>query len=455
MLRIIGALFGALLLSSVAVMIIESHLSTHWATQVATGQLRERFRPIFILLEDRLSTVPATALQAEFGQVTRDFNYPARLVAVHEARKSFPLGDDELDLLRRDGIVVFERGKTVDAIRRLSANHELLVVLELPGLQQPLYLKMRFYYGLQAVFMLVSVVLLARWYWRDLSTLKRATKQVAGGAFGAKVEVSRGSLLRPLADDFNHMSSQLNELMRSHRELVSAVSHEMRHPISRMRFHYELALESDDPAAHASRMALLAKDIDELDSLTDEVLTYASLRQVDPLESAEQQPTFAWLGEAVESARNAAIREGFTVRIDIEESIDECRVIAPLMQRAATNLLLNATRHAKSQVSIRVWSEGCDYVLEVADDGPGIPEKFRRQIFQPFVRLDRSRSRSNGTYGMGLAIVERIAKWHGGAVSVGVSSMGGALFQMRWPVSVANDGGDAPSSDHSYIDTAA
>jgi two-component system sensor histidine kinase RstB len=82
---------------------------------------------------------------------------------------------------------------------------------------------------------------------------------------------------------------------------------------------------------------------------------------------------------------------------------------------------------------LRYRSDGELAVLEVEDDGPGIPEQDRERIFKPFARLVESRQRKSGGYGLGLSIVQRIAEWHGGRVSVHQGESGGALFRMTWP----------------------
>jgi two-component system sensor histidine kinase RstB len=97
------------------------------------------------------------------------------------------------------------------------------------------------------------------------------------------------------------------------------------------------------------------------------------------------------------------------------------------------NLLNNAKRFAKTTIIVR-WTETQDHQqLTVEDDGTGIPTEQRTQIFEPFMRLDNSRTRATGGHGLGLAIVASIAKAHGGQARVTDSPLGGALFSMQWP----------------------
>jgi two-component system sensor kinase ParS len=103
------------------------------------------------------------------------------------------------------------------------------------------------------------------------------------------------------------------------------------------------------------------------------------------------------------------------------------------MALAASNLLVNASRYAKSAVSIELTVRDGGYSLAVEDDGPGIPEADREKVFKAFTRLDDSRSRGTGGYGLGLAIVARIAALHGGTARVETAQLGGARIVIEWP----------------------
>ena len=103
------------------------------------------------------------------------------------------------------------------------------------------------------------------------------------------------------------------------------------------------------------------------------------------------------------------------------------------MHRAIQNLVGNACRYAKSQVLITYSYENQLCRIDVEDDGSGIPEKDWQRVFSPFTRLDDSRTRASGGYGLGLSIVQRIVFWHGGKASVGRSQWQGAKMTLHWP----------------------
>lgn len=112
--------------------------------------------------------------------------------------------------------------------------------------------------------------------------------------------------------------------------------------------------------------------------------------------------------------------------------VDVIQIEPRFMARAVINLLRNAIRYAEHRVDISLIKFGNGYEVRVCDDGPGVPEESRAKIFQPFMRLDASRDRRTGGFGLGLALVQRVSQWHGGQVHVQDSERGGASFRMTW-----------------------
>ena len=103
------------------------------------------------------------------------------------------------------------------------------------------------------------------------------------------------------------------------------------------------------------------------------------------------------------------------------------------LHRVLQNLVTNALRYARSSIVMRVQESEGRVLIYVDDDGPGIPEHERERVFKPFARLDKSRHRASGGYGLGLSIVKRIVDWHGGEIRVEESPAGGARFTVELP----------------------
>ena len=269
--------------------------------------------------------------------------------------------------------------------------------------------------------------------WRDVSQLSQATAAFGRGEFEVRADVSKRSSLAILSKTFNGMAGRIQALINSHKELTNAVSHELRTPIARLRFGLEMAQSAADDVTRGRYLKGMDTDIDELDTLVAELLTYARFDRDTPDLKLTRQALLPWLDEVI--GRVSLVSNGITIQVHREGMSDDAvATFEPrLMSRALTNLLQNARRYANNSIDVSIQVQDGKCRLIVDDDGSGVPESEREKIFDPFARLDISRDRGTGGYGLGLAIVNRIAGWHQGDVRVLDSPGGGARFVIEWP----------------------
>ena len=273
---------------------------------------------------------------------------------------------------------------------------------------------------------------------RRLGRLERAAQRISEGELQARAEVSSRDAFGSLARRFNRMADRVQELLQSQRQLIRAVSHELRTPLSRLRFDLEMLAQSSDPAKQAERAASMEEDLDELEQLIQELLTYikAGDRALElnrePVQSGPLiRELLPWL---TKHTRGAAV--SVTLDPEADEGLPALDADPVHLRRAVKNLLENAARHAEARVVVRREVQGGLLVISVCDDGPGIPADQRQRVLEPFARLDDSRSRGSGGVGLGLAIVTEIARAHGGDLKVGEAPEGGAAFALGWPVTL-------------------
>lgn len=268
--------------------------------------------------------------------------------------------------------------------------------------------------------------------WRDLQALQLAAQQMGEGQLGARARVSKRSNIRDLARHFNQMSERIGRLISSQRDLTNALSHEIRTPLARLSFELDILRREGDPVARLALIEEMVGDVRELDDMATELLAYARLEHRGTALTVAPVELRAWLESLIEQVALEASARGVECVImacpDGQAEFD-----ARVMSRATINLLRNAIRYAKQRVELRVAASDDGYVLHVDDDGPGIPAEARDRVFEPFTRLDESRDRTTGGFGLGLAIVQRAAQWHGGQVVVTASALGGASFALSWP----------------------
>ena len=269
---------------------------------------------------------------------------------------------------------------------------------------------------------------------RQLEALSRATRAFGAGDLAARAPVRSDDASGQLARSFNRMATRVERLVHGREELLRGVSHELRTPLARLRFAVELLADDPDPAAREQREAKIQRDIEDLDALVGELLTYASLDEGLRPQDLTDLDLNAELASLADEAR--AVRPGGELHLDLPP-LPPVSADRRLRRRALSNLLTNAAGYGAGRVEVMGRAEAGWVVLTVDDDGPGVPEADRARIFEPLVRLDAARSRHTGGVGLGLALAQRVVAAHTGRLRVGEAPLGGARFTVELPCTPA------------------
>ncbi|MDF7670472.1 ATP-binding protein [Orbaceae bacterium ESL0721] len=261
--------------------------------------------------------------------------------------------------------------------------------------------------------------------WRDLFKIRQTTEQIGEGNLKARAENIRSWVFKPLADVLNNMARHIEHLVSTNQTISHAMAHELRTPLARMRFELSML---DEATSEDERLLLqkgIADDINELESLINVSLNYFKMHQ-SGIELNLTRISLASWGNQVCQSVELFKPPGF----ELITHIEDCEVVidAGLAETIVKNLLQNAFKYAAHKAVLTISKKGHVLVIEVDDDGPGIPLAARESIFMPFSRLDTSRTRTTGGYGLGLAYVKLIAEFHAGKAFAVTSPMGGARF---------------------------
>ena len=264
-----------------------------------------------------------------------------------------------------------------------------------------------------------------------IQAIEATLARIREGDLSARVDMEGTDEIGRLGLTLNQMAGHIQRLLDAQRELTQAVSHELRTPLARLRFGMEMLAESDDIEHRYEQLERLDEDVAQLNQLIDEILTYANLEKGTPdlvFEPVDMVALMQRIQRETEALRKPARLEVVMPDAMVVDAVPR------YMHRVIQNLVGNALRYADSVVRVTCQIKGDNAVLIVEDDGPGIPEDQRSRIFEPFTRLDDSRTRSTGGYGLGLSIVNRIVFWFTGQIHVAKSeALGGAAFIMSWP----------------------
>ena len=286
----------------------------------------------------------------------------------------------------------------------------------------------------------IALVIMA-WLWplrRDLRTLEVATSRFGDRNWTFDAPIGSRSQVHSLAQAFRRMAERIDGLIRSHKDMSNAMSHEIKTPLSRMRFELEMARTTREPQKLQGHLDHIETDIAELDSFVTATLNYAILERAEVALNLEAHDMTLILPAIVDSAARAS-RTSVQITCDVDPSATAVVCDAHLIETVVRNLVYNALRYARDRVRVSFAIRGDLYRLCVDDDGPGIPETEREHIFESFVQLEQP-AQNKGGFGLGLAIVRRLMEWHRGTVTAESSPAGGARFNVQWPISPASDG---------------
>ncbi len=251
---------------------------------------------------------------------------------------------------------------------------------------------------------------------RPLAALAAAAGEVARGSAPAPLDEMRGPReMRAVSGAFNRMAGSLAAMERERATVLAGISHDLRTPLSRLR----LALEMS--GADAASADAMRTDMEEIDQVIAQFLAFAK--------GEDEAKATGDLGELL-----GEIAEGYRRRehpVSCQAASLSPTRFAPLaIRRAVTNLVDNALRYAPGPVEIAAREEPGRTVIEVLDRGPGVPESETERLKRPFTRLSEARSGLGGA-GLGLAIVDRIARAHGGRLELAPREGGGLVARLE------------------------
>jgi two-component system sensor histidine kinase CpxA len=289
-----------------------------------------------------------------------------------------------------------------------DGRHILLFAPSASNLVNSLFL----YYFLLLAAIVVLCSLLGIQFVSPLNRLTETVRRFGAGELAVRVELERGDELGELSRAFDLMASRIETLLTAERRLLQDISHELRSPLARLSFAAELARTSPDRDAAIARMN---KEIKRLTELIGSLIQVTRVEGDPAARNLEPVPVGDMISELVEDG-------------SIEADARGCRLVVrgsgnpvlpgdrELLRRALENILRNAIRHAPEQTDVEIVydSSPANMLISIRDYGSGVPADSLKAIFQPFFRVDDSRSMATGGLGLGLAIAERAIRAHHG-----------------------------------------
>ncbi|MGJ8678843.1 ATP-binding protein [Paraglaciecola sp.] len=258
---------------------------------------------------------------------------------------------------------------------------------------------------------------------RHLQQLRKSAQAFGEGALDQRVTITRTSYIADIEMEFNRMAQRIQILVDDNKLLGNAVSHDLRTPLARLRFGIEALQQTDNPANRDKYQRHISRDIDEMEKLVAVLLNYARMEQAMVKVDQHAIDLNSLINQCVGLQESLNNKIEWASKGELYVDGDE-HYLAMLLN----NLIDNALEHANTKIRIELVRVKNKVVLKISDDGSGIAEDKRLELLKPFTRGDMSEGKKSG-YGMGLAIVTRIAQWHNAEFSIHDSvALGGAEF---------------------------
>jgi two-component system osmolarity sensor histidine kinase EnvZ len=270
-----------------------------------------------------------------------------------------------------------------------------------------------------ALVLFAIAILFMRNQIRPIKRLAAAADSFGKGRDVASFKLEGAAEVRQAATAFLSMRERIQRQITQRTEMLAGVSHDLRTPLTRMK----LAL---DMLGDNAEVEELQADVAEMETM---IAGYLSFARGEGTEAAQPTDLTRLLAEVVNGAR----REGAAVELTTPKDLAALPLRPNALRRALANLLANAKRHA-GHIWVEAMRRDGAIVIVVDDDGPGIPEASREEVFKPFVRLDRSRNPATGGAGLGLTIARDVVRGHGGDIALANSPRGGLRVVIRLPV---------------------
>ncbi len=268
--------------------------------------------------------------------------------------------------------------------------------------------------ALTVVLGLIGGLLMSRNMLSRIDAINRTSRDIMAGDLSRRVPVAgTGDELDRLASQLNQMLAQIERLMTAMRQVTDNVAHDLRSPLTRMRSRMEVALmEGPGVADYRDVLSASIEDSDRLLKTFNELLKIARAESGSEAADMKELDLSALVQGVGELYEPVAEEKGLTLHFDIAGGVTS-RGIEPLLSQAVANLLDNAIKYADAggNATVRLTAEENGPVLMVADTGPGIPAAERERVLERFVRLDASRSEAGS--GLGLSLVDAVARLHG------------------------------------------
>jgi len=376
----------------------------------------------------QLSQTPEANLPLIVEQISIDFNVELTLEDINNVA----LPDTLTNQLAHQGGLLLASENQAYLLRKIPNYHDYLIKLHLPSTPEEddnknIFLTAVLYIGVCAILILWLFPLAKR-----LFILTNSAASIGKGELNVRVPLSKFSYISPLEKSFNHMAAQIEKLMADNKLLARSLSHDIRTPMSCLRFGIEAALDCPDINKKNIYLTRIEAELTRMEEMTSAFLSYAGMERQGIHLKLEQTELNQFISSFCRDFQPLADQHNIELTCNLLPQSTYYQLDCHWFYRALQNLVGNAIQYAKTRVTIHLKFAPNAIEILIEDDGKGIEKDKLNVIFDPFVKLDADRSREQGHFGLGLAICQKIIDWHKGSIKAeNIGNCEGARFRIK------------------------
>jgi len=380
--------------------------------------------------DQQLSLIKTSELSTKTNQLAQHFQVSVSL----ENSDNIALPQSLLAQLSQPGGLLLASDNDAYLLKKITLHPEMLIHMQLPSLaseneQENLLFTLILYIGICGILLLWLLPLTRRLY-----LLTSSAAKIGAGDLSIRVPYNRLSYINTLESSFNNMAARIEKLVADNKILARSISHDIRTPMSCLRFGVEAALDCDDLTKKNNYLSRMENELTRMEDMTTAFLDYAGMER----QSFHLKPELIDVNNLIELVTSdcQSLSEQHNIKLACQLLTVEKFYALDFhwCYRAALNLVSNAIQHAESQVNLSIKTTNQGFSIAVEDDGKGVPKDKREEIFSPFIKLDSTRAREQGHFGLGLAISAKVMDWHNGRIAVSSGTdLPGARFSLIFP----------------------
>lgn len=415
---------------SLILVVIASVIGTGWFISEIYSRIdhpNEKIKDEFDAYK-KLGKVIALSLDQASGkdELIQYWEEQNNIAITFQKKSDFPLPDNLKKIFEKNEPLLLESEGEV-SLHIYMPQSDLIMTILLPDIdatKQPSWLHIT----MTLMFYLVIIIILLVWLYpliRRLSILKKVANKFGNGDLSSRVRLSKISYTSDIENEFNRMADRIKNLIDDNKLLSSAVSHDLKTPLTRLRFGIDVLEEATDEEARKKYIKRINKDLNEMQSLIETLLQYANLDNANIKIEKENIELSTFISDLFYDIDSPNINVNVLLANAPLNIHADPRYLAMLLN----NIMTNAMNHAKSSVNIRAMTSENKISISIEDDGKGIPKDEIEKVTKPFWRGEQAIK----GHGMGLAIAERISNWFDAELDIATSdTLGGASISLHF-----------------------